>query len=83
MYHFQALNITWPVFFLCEHSVVVCDLYLSEKTYGEKGANAGAKRCDDICHLGLYFFCCGVNDRLGLPPAVRFRGIFEIFIPKG
>ena len=40
MYHFQALNITWPVFFMCEHFVVVCGSYLSEKTYGEKVANA-------------------------------------------
>ena len=70
MYHFQALNITWSVFFMCEHFVVVCGSYLSEKTHGEKVANAGEKRCDGICHLGLYFFCCGVNHRLGLPLTV-------------
>ena len=64
MYHFQALNITWPVFFLCEHFVIVCDLYLSKKAYGEKGEKCWS---DSICHLGLYFFCYGTNDRLGVP----------------
>ena len=53
--------------------VVVCGSYLSEKTYGEKGANAGVKLHSGICHLGLYFFCCGANNRLG-----GFRGIFGI-----
>ena len=25
----------------------------------------GKCRSDNICHSGLYFFCCGANDRLG------------------
>ena len=28
---------------------------------------------DGICHSGLYFFCCEVNDRLR---GVGFRGVF-------
>ena len=65
--------------------IVVCNSYLSEKTYGENEKWGKYRRfalAFAICHLGLYFFCCGVNDRLG---GVRgtVQGYFWNFIPKG
>ena len=38
-----------------------CSMWLifEQKTYGEKGVNAGAKWSDYICHSSLYFYCCG------------------------
>ena len=67
-------------------------LIFERKTYGEKGANieakwSGTEQSDNICHLGLYFYCCGrmigwegTGDNT---PTVQFRGIFGISLPKG
>ena len=58
-----------------KYFVVVCGSYLSKKTYGEKWANVGAKA------FAIQACTSFVVRRMigwGLPPAVRFKGIFGI-----
>ena len=56
-----AFDLKFPISYML--IVVVRGSYLNEKTNEEK---MGKYRSNNFCHLGLYFFCCGVNDRLGV-----------------